>query len=254
MLNAANDVTIVDQNVTANSITLGNVADIVNSTDAGATNDFELIVNGDTVVGGAGSSIILYGGDPDGLDTNNLTINSGGSVILNSQTAQGTAIVEIDGNTGTGLLLINSGGTLTGTGRIDLEATPAQATSLLINGGTITANTTPLSSIFPPAVGTLQITATARNAFFDWDGGGNGVLNVNGNQTLDIDVPPGTAGLVDAFSGTMNLATGSTIDVESNWSLDSGTINANTPDFGLIIIGEDPNRAAQQELTAALGR
>ncbi len=235
---AANDTTIFDGGYQISSLTITNGADVVNSTDNGATDDFELVVNGDTTVSGSGSSIIIYGGDPDGLDTNNLTINSGASVIINSTTAQGTAVIEVDGGSGTGLLDINSGGTLIGTGRIDLEAAPVSATNLISNDGTITANTTPLIFGFAPAAGTLQITALSTNARFDWDGSsGNGVLNVNGNQTLDVDVDTGT----DAFSGTMNLSTGSSLDMANGWSMDTGTINANTPAFGLIIIGQDPN-------------
>ncbi len=248
---AANDTTLVDAAYSINSLTITNGADVVNSTDNGATNDFELIVNGLTTVGGAGSSIIIFGGDPDGLDTDNLTINSGGSVILNSTTAQGTAVVEVDGNTGTGLLDINAGGTLIGTGRIDLEAAPGAATSLIVNDGSIIANRAPIFLGQAPAAGTLQITATSANARFDWDGGGAGVLQANGNQTLDIDVVPGAGAVTDAFSGTMNLNTGGTIDIANAWSMDSGTINANTPAFGLIIIGQDPNPGPAAHIAGA---
>ena len=242
LLGAANDTTIFDGGVQVSSLTITNGADVVNSTDNGATNDFELVVNGATTVSDAGSSIIIYGGDPDGLDTNTLTINSGASVILNSTTAQGTAVVEVD----SGLFDINSGGTLIGTGRVDLEDTVALPTTLLSNDGTITANTSPVFIFGAPAAGTLQITATDANAFFDWDGvTGDGVLQVNGNQTLDIDVDTNS----DAFDGTMNLGTGSTLDVADAWSLGSGAINANTAAFGLII--GDPNPGAAAVITGA---
>jgi len=241
---AANDTTLFDDNaISVLSLTITGGADVVNSTDAGATNDFEIIVNGATTISGVGSSIVIYGGDPDGLDTNTLTINNRAQLILNSTTAQGTAVAEID----SGVFAINSGGTLTGTGRIDLEHNPGAITDLLINDGTITANTS--GFLFSaPGPGTLQITATSANARFDWDGvGGAGVLNVNGNQTLDIDVD--TSG--DAFGGTMNLATGSTIDVADTWSMDFGTINVNTAAFGLIIIGQDPNPGAATSIAGA---
>lgn len=243
---AANDRTLFDDNaIDIASLTVTNGADVVNSTDDGATDDYEILVNGATSVTGAGSSIIIYGGDPDGLDTNTLSVGSGGSIVLNSTTAQGTAVVEVDN----GLFEINSGGTLVGTGRIDLEDNLASSTVLLENSGTITANTRPFFIGAAPAAGTLQITATDPNARFDWDGvvGSLGTLNVNGNQTLDIDVSTGT----DAFSGTMNLFTGSTIDIADGWSLDSGTINANTAAFGLIIIGNDPNPGAAASIAGA---
>ncbi|MAT72458.1 MAG: hypothetical protein CMJ58_23395 [Planctomycetaceae bacterium] len=241
LANAANDMTLFDGGYQITGLTVTNGADVVNSTDSGATNDFELIVNGDTSVSGSGSSIIIFGGDPDGLDTNNLTIGSGGSVILNSTTAQGTAVVEVDGDSGTGLLDID-GGTLIGTGRVDLEATPGVATTLLTNNGTITANTAPTFIGLAPAAGTLRLNATSANARFDWDGTGttatilSHTININGNQTLDVDISTGT----DGYGGTMNLYTGSTLDMEFGWELDAGVINANTPAFGLIIIGQDP--------------
>ena len=233
---AANDTTLIDRFYSINSLTITNGADVVNSTDNGATNDFELIVNGHTSVSGTGSSIILFGGDPDGLDTNTLEIGSGGSVILNSHTSQGTAVVEVDGGTGAADFDMLAGGTLTGTGRIDLESSLASATVVMSNSGSIIANTAPAFFGLAPAAGTLQITANDVDARFDWDGTGAGVLQANGNQTLDIDVNPGN----DAFSGTMNLGTGSNIDIANAWTLDSGTINANTPAFGLIIPPNDP--------------
>lgn len=243
-LNAANDRTLLDRGYSIDSLTITNGADVVNSTDNGATNDYELIVNGATTISDAGSSIIIYGGDPDGLDTNTLTINDGASLILNSTSAQGTAVVEVD----SGAFDINTGGALTGTGRVDLEDNPAGITDLLINDGSITANTTPFLFGLAPAAGTLQITASSANARFDWDGtGGSGVMNVNGNQTLDIDVDTGG----DAFGGTMNLSTGSTIDIADAWSLNTGTINVNTGAFGLIIIGQDPNPGAAASIAGA---
>ncbi|QDT01572.1 PEP-CTERM sorting domain-containing protein [Adhaeretor mobilis] len=237
LLGAFGDRTLFDGGYQINSLTITNGADVVNSTDEGATNDFELIVNGPTTVSGAGSSIVIYGGDPDGLDTNTLDINSGASVILDSSTAQGTAVVEVD----SGALFIADGGTLRGTGRIDLEGAGGVATDVLINNGTITAGNGGFVLFAPPA-GTLQIQgagADATNARFDWDGTApiTAVINVNGNQTLDVDVD--TDG--DAWSGTMNLSTGSTLDMEHTWSMDSGTINVNTAAFGAIIIGQDPN-------------
>lgn len=249
LISAFGDRTLFDDNsIDINSLTITNGADVVNSTDDGATNDFEIVVNGATTVSGAGSSIIIYGGDPDGLDTNTLDINNGGSVILNSTTAQGTAVVEVD----SGALTIADGGTLIGTGRVDLEGAGGTPTDVFINNGTITANTPVFFLGQAPAAGTLQIQgagANAANAQFDWDGTFpiTAEINVNGNQTLDVDVD--TDG--DAWSGTMNLFTGSTLDMEQTWSMDSGTINANTAAFGLIIIGQDPNPGEAATITGA---
>lgn len=235
-VSAAGDRTLFDDNlINISSLTITNGADVVNSTDEGATNDYEIDVNGATSVTGAGSSIVLYGGDVNGLDTNTLTLGSGGSLILDSTTPQGIAVAEIDN----GLFTLDTGGTLIGTGRIDLEDSLVSPSVLLSNSGTISANTAPLFFGLAPAAGVLQITATDADARFDWDGGlvTLGTLNVNGNQTLDIDVDTGA----DAFSGTMNLATGATLDIQHAWSFDNGTINVNTQAFGFVPIGSDPN-------------
>ena len=259
LANAFNDVTLVDQTYGIDSLSITNGADVVNSTDSGATNDFRLNVSGLTTVSGAGSQILIYGADfppfifssASGLDTDRLTINNGGTVTLNSTTAQGLAIVEVDGTTGTGLLDINTGGMLRGTGQIRLAENPASSTVLISNNGAITANTPTFFFGAAPAAGTLRIFASganAANARFDWDGSpSNGVLNVNGNQTLDIDVSTG----IDAFGGAMNLFTGSTIDIAHGWRLDTGTINANTAAFGLILIGQDPNPGAPAVIDGA---
>ena len=243
---AANDRTLFDGGLQVFGLTVGNGADVVNSTDDGATNGHQLIVNGATVVGSAGSSIIAYGTGGDAFDTDTLTINDGGVFTLNSQTVQGTAVLEVD----TGLFGINAGGALNGNGRIDLEAPAAVVGTpftALSNDGVISAGHLGLT-IFAPPARTLQITAMSADARFDWDGiFGNGVLTVGGNGTLDIDVPTSP----DAFDGTMNLQTGGTIDVEDFWSMDSGTINANTAAFGLIIIGQDPNPGPAAHIAGA---
>src|SRR5262249_58981869 len=120
-------------------LTITNGADVINSTDDGATNRFRLLVNGLTTISDAGSTITIYGGNPEGLDTDNLTINSGATVSLNSQTAQGQAVLQVDGRTGTGLLDLNTGGTFSGNGLIQLNAAPAAPAALLSNDGTLTA-------------------------------------------------------------------------------------------------------------------
>ena len=251
LLGAVGDTTLFDDNaIDILSLNVSGGASVVNSTDGGATNDFKIDVSGNTTVGGAGSSIRIIGADTDfifdfarGLDTDTLTINNGGQVILDSTTLQGTAVVEVDN----GLLDINAGGELIGTGRVELDDIVGVPTVLLRNDGEITANTTPTIFGFAPAAGTLRIQAVNANALFDWDGAGSGVLNVNGNQTLDIDVDTG----VDAFDGTMNLFTGSTLDMADSWALSSGTINVNTAAFGLIIIGQDPNPGEEATITGA---
>ncbi|HEY7089034.1 MAG TPA: hypothetical protein VH518_13145, partial [Tepidisphaeraceae bacterium] len=222
---AANATTRLNNTFSINSLTITNGADVINSTDDGATSDFRLLVNGPTTISDAGSSITIYGGDPEGLDTDNLTINSGATFNLNSQTAQGSAVLQVDGGTGTGLLDLNTGAALAGNGIIQLNAAPAAATVLLDNDGTLTARS--FGIVISPPASTLQITASDTDARVDLDGtGGNGVVNVGINATLDIDVA-----INDSFSGTMNLAAGSKLDIAGAWSIDVATVNINTTGF-----------------------
>src|SRR5262249_49639827 len=94
-----NATTRLNNSFSITTLTITNGADVINSTDDGATNDFRLLVNGLTTISDAGSTITIYGGATEGLDTDNLTINSGATVSLNSQTAAGQAILQVDGGT-----------------------------------------------------------------------------------------------------------------------------------------------------------
>ena len=235
--NAANDTTLMDRAYTITSLTISNGADVVNSTDFGATDDFELLVNGPTIISDAGSTFFVIGGDPDGLDTEGLTINSGGTLNLNSTTSQGTAVVEIESD----LLDLNAGGTIIGQGRIDFDESVTAGTNVFRHNGTLTANTPTILIGAAPAAGTLRLNALDSDARWDWDGAGtSAVINVNGNQTLDVDISTGS----DAWSAEMNLYTGSTLDMRDAWSMDSGTINVNTAAFGFIIGDPLPGAAA----------
>ncbi|MEX2171044.1 MAG: hypothetical protein WD851_17120 [Pirellulales bacterium] len=217
---AANDTTLVDAVYVISSLTITAGADVINSHNGGTT-DFELEVTGATSISGVGSSIIVYGGNPDGLDTGTLTINNGGDLILNSQEAVGTAVVEVD----SGALTNNVGGLVVGNGRIDLEQSVGAGTVLFNNEGTLTAGY--VGAIFgtPPAT-TLQITALDADALVDLDGiaAGGGIVNVNRNATLDLNVP-----ISDAFGGDLNLAAGATLDIAAAWSINAGTVDVNTP-------------------------
>src|SRR5207344_515449 len=96
------DTTIYDvPAIQIGSLTLSNGADV-------DTNTNELVINGLTTLGDAGTSIIVRthssGAAFDSLDTNELIVNSGAS--LNMQGGR----VEVDTNQ----LQINSGGFITG--------------------------------------------------------------------------------------------------------------------------------------------
>lgn len=214
---AANDTTIVDQDFSIDSLTLSGGADVDTTTH-------ELLVNGATIVGGAGSSIFLRDNPSlvdQSLDTNTLTINAGGTVQMFAG-----SILEVDN----GLLEINADGIFTGNGIVQLFDNPVAATQLMENSGTLTATSNSSGDIFGSASATLTINASSVNARLDLDGDAEtGVVNINRADTLDINVT-----LDDPFSGTMNLGEGSTLDILSAWSLSVGDININT---GGIIVG-----------------
>ncbi len=214
---AANDTTIVDLDFSISSLTLSGGADV-------DTNTNELLVNGATVVGGAGSTMLLRQSSniaQQSLDTNTLTLDSGGTVQMFAG-----SVLEVD----SGLLEINAGGALTGNGIVQLLDNPLAVTQLMENSGTLTATSNSPGDIFGSTAATLTINATSANARLDLDGDTEtGVVNVNRADTLDINVP-----LDDPFGGTMNLGEGATLDISTAWSLSAGDININT---GGIIVG-----------------
>lgn len=84
------------------------------------------------------------------------------------------------------------------------------------------SNAAPLI-IFDAPVGTLQINTANGFSLIDLDGASNaGVVNVNRNQTLDVN-----GVLADAFGGTMTLFQESTLDMSNSWSMNAGTLTVN---------------------------
>ena len=200
LASAFGDTTLIDGTYAIDSLTIMNDAGVVNSPDGGVT-DYELQVNGLVSVQ-TGGSITLYGGAADALDTEQLEIVNG-TVTLDSSQPAGLTRLEIESGAASSLD-IQANGTLIGNGRIDLEGAPTAATRLLRNNGTLSAgHVGGLIALTPPT--TLQITATSGFARVDLDGTGaeNGVVNVNKNATLDLDVE-----VNDDFNGELNLAFG----------------------------------------------
>ena len=251
-LAAKDDVTLLDQGFSIGDLFLSNGADIINSADGGATG-FALQVNGHVSVSSgqnASDSIItLHGVSSHGgisLTAETMQIATKGRLRLDSVSdavSNKLAILDItDG------VLDNIGGTsggIFGNGLIRLkEDVGIFPTTVLRNDSIISAGY--INSFIigtPPPATTLQITATAGQARFDWDGTFEaGTLQVGGNATLDIDVSAGN----DAFDGTMNLSTGSTIDIAHAWTFGDGggtgsvDINVNTQTFAITPIGQDP--------------
>ena len=218
LLSAANDTTVYDVATAVGSLTLSNGADV-------DTNANELIVNGLTTLGDVGTLFIVRihssGVAADSVDTNELIINSGGS--LNMQGGR----VEVDTNQ----LQVNAGGFITGHGAIDLDQVVAAGVQIFENSGLLTV--TSLGGIGDPfgtAAATLSLNQSGVDGEIDLDGDSEtGVISINRNDTLDVN---GT--VTDPFSGTLNLGDGSHFDMSGPWTLSGGTINVNT---GGIIVG-----------------
>jgi fibronectin-binding autotransporter adhesin len=206
---------------TPNTVNLGS-----NNTVNGLTlsGGIELFANGqdltvDGLIQASGGGTVFHIDDGASLvlaDT--VAINSSGTIRL----ADGT--LTVDEETGTGLLDINAGGTLTGFGDINLNDAPGAVTSMLINDGTLSAFRQATIVINPPPAGTLTINATAANARVNLDGGAEGgIVNVFRNQTLEIN-----GVLQDAFTGDLNMFHETTLDISTAWSMDGGTFDVST--------------------------
>jgi hypothetical protein len=180
------------------------------------TNEFDLTVDGQVTVGGAGTNLFI-GGAAGSINADNVLINSGGTIEL-----QG-GLLTLDEEVGTSNLDIAAGGTLSGNGTITFADAPLAFTTVLSNGGTLTALSRPAIIFNPPPVGTLQINTTTAFELIDLDGAADaGVVNVSRNQTLDVN-----GSLSDAFGGTMTLFQASTFDMSNAWSMNAGTLTAN---------------------------
>jgi hypothetical protein len=218
----ANDTAVFN---TANAVHLGSNNSVNGLTMSGGidlfTSDFDLSVDGLVQVSGAGTNLFI--GDAAGsVNADNVTINSGGTIELSG----GNLIINEEA--GTGVLRINAGGTLRGNGLISNPDMPIGAISVLVNDGTLTALSRASIILLPPPVGTLHIADPSLGGRADLDGiGGAGVVNVNRNQTLDLDLQ-----LSDAFSGTMNLFQDTKFDSQFAWTLDLGTINVDNGAIG----------------------
>jgi hypothetical protein len=205
------DVAIFNTN---NSVNLGSNNLVAGLTMSGSidldTNGFKLVVEGLVQLSGASTNLFINAGST--VDADDVTIGSGARVELTG----GTLVVDEEGFLSGGVLTISAGGTLAGHGTVNLADTPLAPSTLLNNNGTLTA-TRPSTILNPPQVGSLVVNGggTAR---IDLDGSSeSGAVNVNRNQTLDINLP-----LADAFNGTMSLFHNTTLDVSSAWTLGAG--------------------------------
>ena len=221
---AANDTTIVDQNFAIDSLTLSNGADV-------DTDGNELIVNGVTTLGGAGTFIYARPrttGDMDSLDSQGIVVNSGAFLSLLGETGSTAGgIVELE----SGLFEINAGGNAGGHGTIQLinSSTVGQA---LENSGRLYVAGRPGQIIGFNLPGTLTITngttgtgtidldGDSEAGFVDVDDDSGGIILGATSLTLNIEVP-----IADSFGGQMDIGNGDTVNITNPWTINPGTLN-----------------------------
>jgi hypothetical protein len=200
IFNTANAVSM-ESNNTVNGLTLSNGFDL-------HTNSFDLTVDGLVQVSNASTNLVIGGADTF-LNADSMTINADARIQIDGGTLQ------IDEESGNGLLDINADGLLFGHGTVNLIDALAATTTLVVNDGTITAQRSPLIIFGAPQVGTLTFNATDADARIDLDGAAeNGEVSVGRNQTLDINIR-----LFDIFNGSLSMAQSSTLDMSNDWIL-----------------------------------
>ncbi len=218
---------------TANTVNLGSNNSVNGLAVSGgidlSVNDFDLTVDGLVEAAGA-STNLLIGGAAGSVDADDVTLNASGTIELRGGT------LTLDEEVGTSLIDINVGGNLIGNGVISFADIPVVATTVLVNDGELTALSRGLTIFTPPPVGTLQLNpASGSFTRVDLDGAGEaGVVNVNRNQTLDLNIA-----FADAFNGTLNLFQESHFNSLNAWTLAGGSIIANNGFIDGIIPNPD---------------
>ena len=208
----SNDTAIFNTNSTT---TMGTNNVIIGLTMSASTelllNGHQLTVDGATSLTGSGTRLEVVGATAV-LDAADLTIANNSTLFIDGGSIES---LIVGGSNSTFLI---DGGFFTGNGSVSMTDSLAVVTTTINNNGTINASN-PSALIFtPPAAATLVFTATDADARFDLDGSlEGGVVNINRNQTLDIDIQ-----LSDIFNGTMTMAHETKLDIASSWILGAG--------------------------------
>ena len=208
----SNDTAIFNTNTTT---TMGTNNVIIGLTMSASTelllNGHQLTVDGATSLTGSGTRLEVVGATAV-LDAADLTIANNSTLFIDGGSIES---LIVGGSNSTFLI---DGGFFTGNGSVSMTDSLAAVTTTINNNGTINASN-PSALIFtPPAAATLVFTATDADARFDLDGSlEGGVVNINRNQTLDIDIQ-----LSDIFNGTMTMAHETKLDIASSWILGAG--------------------------------
>lgn len=207
--------------------TTPNTVDLANATETLAglqlsggidlnLNSNVMVVDGFTILSDASTQLFIP--SRSSLTTDQLTVNAGAVIAL-----QGGVITLIE-ESGDGLFTVN--GFLSGHGVINLNDFVSPGTTLLsLAGGNLNVFSTQPGDIFGTTAATMTINIADVDGRVDLDNSG-GSVSIGRNDTLDINGEAHGGG--DAFSGIFNLGDGSTLDMSNAWTMDFGTINANT--------------------------
>jgi hypothetical protein len=206
---------------TANTVNLANASESIMALTMSGGIDLLLDGNNLTVNGGdvtlSGAGTLLDVPTNSTLNTDDVFVNADASLRL----LGGTLTMAQTG--GDAVLTIGVGGTLGGFGTINSSDVIAVAdTTVLSLSGNLAVTTLDLFSLQAAAL-TINVPANGR---VDLDQN-NAVVDITRNDTLEIN-GAAHAPAVDAYSSTMNLAEGATIDMSDAWSMNAGSINVNT--------------------------
>jgi hypothetical protein len=224
----ANDAAILNGDF---SVALANADESINGLSLSGSFDLDLAGNQITIGGvaslsGSGTQLLV---GPLGADViaDEINVTNGATLAMRG------GIAVINEETPDGALHIEAGGTMSGHGNFSTIYSVPAATKVLINDGTLIATSTAVD-VAGSTASTLSINAWGGgDARIDLDGDGeNGMVSVARNDTLDVNLR-----LYDAFSGTIVLSAGATLDIAAAWTLGAGEINPNTVGFAMGTAG-----------------
>ncbi|MGC9450578.1 MAG: hypothetical protein ACP5I4_03955 [Oceanipulchritudo sp.] len=205
---------------TADTVDLANASEAVQALTMSGGIDLDLNGNdltvdiGAMVMGGSGTTLRIPQGSI--LNTDDIVVDDSSQVFLT-----GGEIMMTEGG-GEAVLYIGGTAKVSGYGTIrneDIINSPN--TVVMISYGELRATT---FDLLGTDSGTLTITVNDSDGRINIDQTGSSVF-IGRNDTLDIN---GEAHGIEGFSGEMTFYSGSTLDMSNPWTLDGGTIEANT--------------------------
>ncbi len=206
---------------TSHSVNLANSSESILALTMSGGIDLYLNGNDLTVNGGnvtlSGASTLLDIPTNSTLNSDDVFVNADASLTMHGGT------ITMAQSVGDAVLTVAAGGAMGGFGTIhSTDAISVPNTTVFSLGGNLVVTS---FDLFSQQAATLAINVPA-NGRVDLDQT-NAVIDIARNDTLDIN---GAAHdpAVDAYSGTLNLAEGATLDMSNAWGMNSGSIHAET--------------------------